>query len=236
MTQMSCKLCHTPFDVETRDGDGIRTVFCCSDHALEWQEPRTEEEIIAETAGAGMPYDRCQWCRCTLKSGYHEPHCAVRRRRESWLAEKMEVFHAAAEEAKKSPCAKSQRGVVLVHYAMSGTRPIWGCGHNAQPPGFACDGSDVCREHCNKLCVHAESAALRSLSIPSLGLDLFHVKVRDGEVVPSGAPSCWQCSREILAAGIRTVWLLHDRGPRPYTAKHFHELTLEHHGLEGFRK
>jgi hypothetical protein len=63
------------------------------------------------------------------------------------------------------------------------------------------------------------------------GLEMLHVKVTEHGSVPSGPPSCWQCSRHIVAAGIKYMWLFHDDGLRRYDALEFHELTLRHHGL-----
>jgi len=77
-THMNCRQCGVAVQVEVRDGDGVWTVFCCPEHAWDWQDARTEEQIIEETSGWKMPYDRCQWCRCTLKSGYHDRGCPVR--------------------------------------------------------------------------------------------------------------------------------------------------------------
>lgn len=73
-----CKFCRVPVHLNLVDGDGVWTAFCCPEHAHMWQAPLSEEEIIKDTSGHGMPYDRCQWCGCTLKSGYHEENCPVR--------------------------------------------------------------------------------------------------------------------------------------------------------------
>lgn len=78
MCQMRCKLCGISIVVRVRDGDQVFTGFCTPEHAYEWQRPLTELQIIEETSGFGMPYHRCQWCGCTLKSGYHEKGCLVR--------------------------------------------------------------------------------------------------------------------------------------------------------------
>lgn len=77
-THMKCEQCGAAVVVGTRDGDGVWTVFCSPEHAHEWQEPRSERQIIEDTSGPGMPYDRCQWCACTLKSGWHDVGCPVR--------------------------------------------------------------------------------------------------------------------------------------------------------------
>ena len=143
---------------------------------------------------------------------------------------------AAVDAGSRSPCAKSKRGVVIWHRAAVVSASS---GHNAQPPGFECDGSVECRANCGKLCEHAEASALRSLASPphlhgvrTKLCDMVHAKVIDGELVPSGPPSCWQCSRAILADGrIGGVWLVHEAGWRRYGATEFHRLTLETCGL-----
>jgi hypothetical protein len=70
-------------------------------------------------------------------------------------------------------------------------------------------------------------------------LDLLHVKVIDGAVVPGGGPSCWQCSRLVVEARLRGVWLYeyppgdltgHDLREvvgvwRFYDALNFHRIT-----------
>lgn len=137
---------------------------------------------------------------------------------------------AAIAEAMKSPCAKSKRGVVIWR-----GHDLLSRGWNAPPDPFICDGSAACRESCNKLAVHAEVDALLQCSDPE-GASMLHVKVVDGRAVTSGGPSCWQCSRVILAAGIAWVWLLHEDGWRRYSAVEFHALTLAACGLPDIRR
>ncbi len=145
----------------------------------------------------------------------------------------------AVHAASRSRCAKSQRGVVIW---LPGDRHPLSDGTNHQPSPHTCDGSDACRANCAKLCVHAEADAL--LGIPDIdaacgpehaadwGLHMLHVKIVDGIPVPSGPPSCWQCSRLILATpAISTMWLLHPTGLRRYSTAEFHRLTLEHNHL-----
>ncbi len=132
----------------------------------------------------------------------------------------------AIEAAQASPCAKTQRGVCIWKDREDIAR-----GYNHQPEPMTCDGSDACRSGCGKLCVHAERHALNRAGNRARGADLVHVEVVDGKAVVSGPPSCWQCSRDILEAGIRKVWLFHDDGFAEYTAREFHEITLKHHGL-----
>lgn len=140
-----------------------------------------------------------------------------------------DALKVAIEAAIQSPCNKSKRGVALWHPAVRESIVV---GFNHPPKGFVCDGSKACRAHCNKLCIHAEEDVLLKIQTKDLSeYELVHVKVVDGEAVASGEPSCWQCSRKILDLEIQRVWLLHEDGLRPYTARVFHRMTLENCGL-----
>jgi len=132
----------------------------------------------------------------------------------------------------QSPCAKSKRGVVIWNPDLFDIL----CANNNHPPrGFSCDGSAACRASCRDVCVHAEVAALLDAKTGLHRMHMLHVKVVDGEAVPSGPPSCVSCSRSILEAGIQTMWLLHEDGLRGYPAAEFHALSLQHHGLPVIR-
>ena len=146
------------------------------------------------------------------------------------------VVDMAISVAIRSPCMKSKRGCVVFQDAT-----VYGIGYNHPPDPMICDGSAACREHCNKLCVHAEAAAIADflrlhrsdtgVCHPAKSYEILHIKVVACKAVPSGPPSCWQCSRQILDAKFGGVWLLHEAGWRRYTATEFHVLTLQHHGL-----
>lgn len=141
---------------------------------------------------------------------------------------------AATIAGQLSPCQKSKRGVVIFHREEG----VLGTGFNAQPGPFRCDGSEACRANCNKLCVHAEMAALHDAARQEhslVGAEMLHIKVVDGLPVASGQPSCWQCSREVLASEIQWFWLLHDHGLERYSAEEFHEQTLRNLGLPVLR-
>lgn len=155
----------------------------------------------------------------------------------------------AVRIALRSPCAKSQRGVLIIQDTPFGPG-VSAVGHNAQPKGFVCDGSARCRDAGSQLCEHAEQAAIYDLTahrqfLPTGALHMLHVKVKYGEAVASGTPSCWQCSRAILATGlIERVWLIdsiHDAGGRQvfmlasWTADAFHAATLANCGLPVIR-
>ena len=125
------------------------------------------------------------------------------------------MIDAAIGEATRSPCAKSQRGVVLyrlVQYEGRGGHAYFiGSGHNGPPDDGACDGSAACREFCGRRCVHAEVRAIRAaIWLRGDGvsdLEAIHVKVADGKLAAGGGPSCWQCSREVLDVGLAGFWL-----------------------------
>jgi deoxycytidylate deaminase len=150
---------------------------------------------------------------------------------EYWALEK------AIEAGCKAQCQKSKRGVVIWIREGSGEYNI---GFNSPPSPFECTGTEACHSNCNKIAVHAEQSALIDALIKGLfswaadlgsSLEMLHVKVVDGKAVPSGPPSCWQCSRLILEAGIKSMWLLHESGLKEYSAEEFHRLTLENCGL-----
>jgi len=144
-----------------------------------------------------------------------------------------DALSAAIAAAKQSPCAKSKRGAVIWNPDIG----ICGIGYNHTPAPFICGQDDTCREACSKINVHAEQAALLNFRRSERAnkslrdFDMLHVKVVDDVAVPSGPPSCWQCSKLILACGIKGVWLLHENGLQRYWAVDFHYLTLEHAGL-----
>jgi deoxycytidylate deaminase len=110
----------------------------------------------------------------------------------------------ALSEARRSPCAKSKRGAVLFLDDRETGSLLLGIGFNGPALG-SCDGSESCRTSCSKRCVHAEARAVRWAGRAG---ELVHVKIDErGELAPGGGPSCWQCSREILDAGCKGVWL-----------------------------
>ncbi len=148
---------------------------------------------------------------------------------------------AAAIDAAASPgCPASRRGVAI--FCKLGVVAV---GRNARVSG-PCDRDARCRLACAKICEHAEAAALRDLrsrpvlvlvlklaSWLGLRIEMLHVKV-DGQLVVSGPPSCWQCSRAIaLDDLVSTMWLYHEAGWRRYDAAEFHRLTLAAKDLPG---
>lgn len=145
------------------------------------------------------------------------------------------MITVAIRESCLSPCAKSQRGVVIFHRKDG----VVAQGHNQPPGSFSCANNEQCFRDCNKICVHAESAALHNLRrhlcpLSPGSLELIHVKTVHDELVESGPPSCWQCSREILFTGlISKIWLFRPMGWVSYEPVEFHQLTLQHNDLTG---
>jgi deoxycytidylate deaminase len=124
----------------------------------------------------------------------------------------------AIRGSKNSPC-RSKRGVVIYGEG----KPVF-ARWNWKPGG--CDGSAACKATCNQTAVHAEQQALVHAGRWSNGAEMLHVKTVDGALVPSGGPSCVQCSKLVVAAGIAGVWLFHADGWRRYVADEFHRLSI----------
>lgn len=135
------------------------------------------------------------------------------------------VVAAAVAASLNSPC-RSKRGVAI--WWPGFLKPI-AVGWNDLPVGD-CDGSDACKETCARRAVHAEQRALLTV-VMKHGASMLHVKTIDGELVASGGPSCVECSKLILAAGLASMWLYQADGWREYSALEFHRLSLAAHGL-----
>jgi len=117
---------------------------------------------------------------------------------------KLWVDHAV-QVAMQSPC-QSKRGVVI----WNGT-PRWiSDGFNNQPAPFRCDGTERCKKTCGKTAVHAEQSAIVKAEESLTESSMLHAKASIGIPCASVAPSCLECSKLILAAGIRWMHLLHD--------------------------
>ncbi len=136
----------------------------------------------------------------------------------------------AAREASKSVCTKSQRGAVIVRDG-----EIIGRGYNKPTIDYLCNPCirEEIRDNSRvELCsaIHAEQMAIldalkRGESLE--GSTLYHVKVKNREMKPSGPPSCTVCSRLILESGVSEVVLWHREGYAVYTAEEFNRLSFE---------
>lgn len=142
---------------------------------------------------------------------------------------------AAVKAAQRSGCAKSKRGAVVFGAPRDPMHrgSLYSTGCNAPALG-RCSGSEACRRDCPKICVHAEAEAVRGFVRVRWGPDqepvyLVHAKLGpDGELAAGGGPSCWQCSKEILAAGVAGVWLFEKMGELwcPQVDSHVHDCLL----------
>lgn len=145
--------------------------------------------------------------------------------------EAMKFILEAAEEAKKSTCKKSHRGVVIVKNG-----EIIGRGRNNTTIEKYCNPCirENIRDKGNvELCAayHAEQDAIidalekgRKLN----GSRMYHVKVKNGEIKTSGEPSCTVCSRLVVRSKIGEFVLLHDKGVAVYDSKEFNEKSFEY--------
>jgi deoxycytidylate deaminase len=131
------------------------------------------------------------------------------------------IVELAVQVAGWSPC-RSKRGVVI--FDRDGN--FITNGHNHKPQGFACDGSEACKATCRRDAIHAEQYALLKAGTEARGAELLHVKAVDGQLVPSGGPSCVECSKLAIAAGITGVWLYHVHGWQRYPIVNFHNESL----------
>lgn len=141
------------------------------------------------------------------------------------------ITEAACRPARLS-CAKSNRGVVIFDSAPIGCNAyVLAVAGNGPPPPFRCAGDDACQAACNRVAIHAEERAIMRTRCDPRGAELVHVKAVDGELVASGPPSCWQCSRMIVEAQLSRVWLYGVEGWSSWSAGEFHRATLRHCGL-----
>jgi len=138
---------------------------------------------------------------------------------------------AAAEEAKKSTCKKSQRGAVIVKNG-----EIIGRGFNKVTIEEFCDPcirEDIKDNSRVELCPasHAEQVAIIDALRRGKNLEgsrIFHIKVKDGRIMPSEDVSCTVCSRLVLEAGIGEFVLLDKNGLALYSAEEFNRKSFEY--------
>jgi len=138
---------------------------------------------------------------------------------------------AAAEEAKKSTCKKSQRGVVIVKNGK-----IIGRGHNKVTIEKYCN--PCIREHIKdnskvELCsaLHAEQVAILDALKRGENLEgsrMYHISVKNSKIRTSEDVSCTVCSRFVLESGISEFVLFHKKGFGLYTAEEFNEKSFEY--------
>jgi deoxycytidylate deaminase len=142
------------------------------------------------------------------------------------LQEAAAWMNVAIEEAKKSPCARDKRGVVIVKDGLE-----IGLGFNAPPPGFICE-SRHCQPTCKDYAVHAEMNAIadavrKGNGQKLIGARMYHARVEGGVLQDSRKPRCYQCSKHLVAFGLEEFVLKHEEGYALYSVQEFNRLSLE---------
>lgn len=142
-------------------------------------------------------------------------------------------------EGSRGPCAKSKRVSAIISSSLETYDGISSYPYiiavNTPPGKFTCMNNELCRVNCNKVCVHAEEnvilQAFKYRTIEVMGGACLHLKIVGGKAVASGNPSCISCSRKILQAGLKYMYLFHENGWKRYEAEEFHQLSLESQGI-----
>jgi dCMP deaminase len=147
------------------------------------------------------------------------------------LDQGLEMINEAVKISAKSPCKKSHRGAVLVKDG-----EIIAYGYNGAPNDRVCDPcirGDIADNSKTELCyaIHAEQRAILNALKDGhdlTGSRLYHIKVKNGEVIPSDDISCTLCSRLILESGVAEMALLHTTGLTVYDAEEYNNLNYDY--------
>lgn len=143
----------------------------------------------------------------------------------------------AADMATSSTCKKTQRGVVIVSNGK-----VIGEGYNKvtiEECCRPCIREDIGDNSRVELCsaVHAEQMAILNALLNGHSLDgsvMYHVKLKNGEMRPSGKPSCTVCSRildtiRLLRPEARIKFVLwHKGGYAIYEPDELNKLSFEY--------
>ena len=179
------------------------------------QSPPSAEAERPLCRRCGLPFLEDRVC-----SGSHFTLLCAEAERPAGEMPPAHIIDLAVQVSGWSPC-RSKRGVVI----FTGEHAV-AHGYNYKPRGFDCDQTVACKATCRREAIHAEQQALLSAGPAAAGSDMLHVKTVDGRLVPSGGPSCVQCSKLAVAARIRGVWLYHDAGWQRYPIAEFHRQSL----------
>ena len=145
------------------------------------------------------------------------------------LEEGMAFINEAVKVAHNSPCTKSHRGCVLVKNGK-----IIATGYSGAPHDKICRPcirEDIVDNSKTELCyaIHAEQRAILNALKDNQDLSgsrLYHIKVKNGVVLPTDDISCTLCSRFILETGIAEMALLHHDGLTVYDAEEYNNLSF----------
>lgn len=99
------------------------------------------------------------------------------------------------------------------------------------PAGTRCTSDQACKSSCATFAIHAEQDVLLQAGREADGSEMLHLKTVDGAIVRSGPPSCVQCSKLMLQAGVVAVWLCHEGGWRRYSVAEFHRASAIANGI-----
>lgn len=144
------------------------------------------------------------------------------------------IIDAAISQAKRSVCQNSQRGATAFNQ-----EGILGVGKNGPPvvpqrrgelPRTISCIPPICWKDCRDYAVHAEERALLDALLNKkelVGASIFHIKVKNGLVVPSDNLSCLRCSAKVLELGLKEFILFQTQGYLAYEAYEFHCATID---------
>jgi deoxycytidylate deaminase len=146
---------------------------------------------------------------------------------EKELEEAMLYLRQAAEVSDKSHCKKSHRGAIVIRDGY-----LVASGFNKPTIEDLCCLRDTIHDNSHVECctaIHAEEMAIvRSRPDMLAGGTMYHIKVKAGEMLPSGPPSCTTCSRSVLESGIKDFVIWHPEGICVYGAEEFNRLSFEY--------
>ena len=149
-----------------------------------------------------------------------------------WEIKRMEEYSSiAAKFAKQSTCKKSQGGALVVRNG-----EMIGFGYNKVTSETLCNPcvrEDIHDNSRVELCsaIHAEQIALldafNRYGRAARGSLMYYIKIKNGEPVYSGQPSCTVCSRLLFEAQISLV-LWQEQGYIIYEPEEINKLSFEY--------
>jgi dCMP deaminase len=143
----------------------------------------------------------------------------------------MKHLKIAAEASKSSPCKKSSRGAVIVRDDV-----VLSVGYNGAPNDKVCKPclrEEIRDNSKTELCysIHAEQRAIMNALKDGhdlKGSRLYHIKVKNGEMITSDDISCTLCSRFLPESGVSEMGLFHSTGLTVYDAEEYNDLSFDY--------